>query len=32
LFIKAFNSRRRDECLSEHVFDSLGEAERIIEA
>ncbi len=31
-FIEAFNSRLRDECLSEHVFLSLGEAERIIEA
>lgn len=31
-FIEAFNSRLRDECLNEHVFTSLGEAQRIIEA
>jgi len=31
-FIEAFNSRLRDECLNEHVFASLAEAQRIIEA
>lgn len=31
-FIEAFNSRLRDECLNEHVFASLSEAQRIIEA
>jgi len=31
-FIEAFNSRLRDECLNEHVFISLAEAQRIIEA
>jgi len=29
-FIESFNSRLRDECLNEHLFDSLAEARRII--
>jgi putative transposase len=31
-FIESFNSRLRDECLNEHLFDSLTEARQIIEA
>jgi putative transposase len=31
-FIESFNSRLRDECLNEHLFDSLPEARQIIEA
>jgi putative transposase len=31
-FIESFNSRLRDECLNEHLFDSLAEAWQIIEA
>jgi putative transposase len=31
-FIASFNGRLRDECLSEHLFTSLAEAHRIIEA
>jgi putative transposase len=31
-FIESFDSRLRDECLNEHLFDSLAEARRIIEA
>jgi hypothetical protein len=31
-FIKSFNSRLRDECLNEHLFQSLAEARQIIEA
>ena len=31
-FIESFNSRLRDECLNEHLFDSLAEARQIIEA
>jgi putative transposase len=31
-FIESFNSRLRDECLNEHLFGSLTEARRIIEA
>ena len=30
-FIESFNSKLRDECLNEYVFDSLGEAREIIE-
>jgi putative transposase len=30
-FIESFNSRLRDECLNEHLFDSLAEARQIIE-
>lgn len=29
-FIEAFNSRLRDECLNEEVFDSLGHARRVL--
>jgi putative transposase len=28
----SFNSRLRDECLNEHLFDSLAEARQIIDA
>ncbi|WP_112062603.1 IS3 family transposase [Hyphomonas pacifica] len=31
-FVESFNGRLRDECLNEHLFDSLGDARRIIEA
>jgi transposase InsO family protein len=31
-FIESFNSKLRDECLNEHVFLSLAEARRTIEA
>jgi putative transposase len=31
-FIESFNGRLRDECLNEHLFTSLAEARRIIEA
>jgi putative transposase len=31
-FIESFNSRLRDECLNEHVFNRLSEAREIIEA
>jgi putative transposase len=31
-FIESFNSKLRDECLNEHVFESLAEVRRIIEA
>ena len=31
-YIESFNGRFRDECLNEHLFDSLAEARQIIEA
>ncbi|WP_422614097.1 IS3 family transposase [Chromobacterium amazonense] len=31
-YIESFNARLRDECLNEHVFDSLAEARQIISA
>jgi len=31
-YMESFNGRLRDECLNEHVFASLAEARRIIEA
>jgi putative transposase len=31
-FIESFNSRLRDECLSEHVLLSLSEARRTIQS
>jgi putative transposase len=31
-FMESFNGRLRDECLNEHVFSSLAEARRMIEA
>ena len=31
-FVESFNGRLRDECLNEHLFDSLGDARRFIEA
>jgi hypothetical protein len=31
-FVESFNGRLRDECLNEHVFGSLVEARRLIEA
>lgn len=31
-FVESFNGRLRDECLNEHVFRSLSEARRIVEA
>jgi len=31
-FVESFNGRLRDECLNEHVFVTLAEARRIIEA
>lgn len=31
-FVESFNGRLRDECLNEHVFGSLTEARRLIEA
>ena len=31
-FMESFNGRLRDECLNEHIFSSLVEARRIIEA
>lgn len=30
-FIESFNGRLRDECLNEHLFNSLKEASQIIE-
>ncbi len=31
-FVESFNGRLRDECLNEHLFDSLHDARQIIEA
>ncbi|WP_439896908.1 IS3 family transposase [Chromobacterium haemolyticum] len=31
-YVESFNARFRDECLNEHVFDSLAEARQIIAA
>ena len=31
-FVESFNGRMRDECLNEHVFMTLVEARRIVEA
>lgn len=31
-FVESFNGRLRDECLNEHVFSTLAEARRIVEA
>jgi putative transposase len=31
-YMESFNGKLRDECLNEHVFSSLGEARRVIEA
>ena len=31
-FVESFNGRFRDECLNEHLFDTLRDARRIIEA
>ncbi|GGG52012.1 hypothetical protein GCM10010964_43980 [Caldovatus sediminis] len=31
-FVESFNGRLRDECLNEHLFGSLAEARRLIEA
>jgi putative transposase len=31
-FMESFNGKLRDECLNEHVFGSLAEARRIIDA
>lgn len=31
-FVESFNGRLRDECLNEHVFRSLSDARRIVEA
>jgi len=31
-FVESFNGRIRDECLNEHVFTTLAEARRIVEA
>jgi putative transposase len=31
-FVESFNGRLRDECLNEHVFATLAEARRIVEA
>jgi putative transposase len=31
-FMESFNGKLRDECLNEHVFGSLAEARRVIEA
>jgi putative transposase len=31
-FVESFNGRLRDECLNEHVFTTLAEARRIVEA
>jgi putative transposase len=31
-YMESFNGKLRDECLNEHVFSSLGQARRIIEA
>lgn len=31
-FVESFNGKLRDECLNEHVFSSLAEARRVIEA
>ncbi len=31
-FVESFNSKLRDECLNEHVFLTLAEARKIIEA
>ncbi|MDC7698419.1 integrase core domain-containing protein, partial [Vogesella indigofera] len=30
--VESFNARFRDECLNEHVFDTLAEARQIIAA
>ena len=30
-FVESFNGRLRDECLNEHLFNSYGQAKRIIE-
>jgi putative transposase len=30
--VESFNGRLRDECLNEHVFGTLSEARRIIDA
>lgn len=30
-FVESFNGRLRDACLSEHLFNGLGEARRLIE-
>ena len=30
--LRELNGRRRDECLNEHVFQSLSEARRLVEA
>jgi putative transposase len=31
-FVESFNGRLRDECLNEHVFTTLAEVRRIVEA
>ena len=31
-FVESFNGRLRDECLNEHVFTTLADARRIVEA
>lgn len=31
-YVESFNARFRDECLNEHVFDTLAEARQIIAA
>lgn len=31
-FVESFNGRLRDECLNEHLFNTLNEARQIIEA
>ena len=31
-FVESFNGRFRDECLNEHLFSSLANAQQIIEA
>jgi putative transposase len=31
-FVESFNGKLRDECLNEHLFDSLAQARRVIEA
>ena len=31
-FVESFNGRLRDECLNEHLFHSLNQAQRIVEA
>ena len=30
--VESFNGRLRDECLNEHLFDSYGQAKKIVEA